>query len=410
MWAALLPAFLLAPGVRANTTLFNDSGSCTANAPCWQAQDFGILVGVGQTLTATNDIVAGSPTAVIINGAVGVGANGTTTGKITESGSSNYEVWTGPIDFADATAANGVDDPECPTGDTCSVATGTNIRKVSLTGGVTNLGDTTGNYNEPGVTSALTDVTSISNYWKAQTGAGTITESTLGATSGQITIGTGSTGVIVYNVSSINLSNAGLLIDAAAGSLVVINDSGSASFSATGSGKFYVSLEGGITADDVLFNIDSLSSTLTISGTNGSYLDADFMVAGAYNVSHATLDGRLLGWGTNAGTLGAAFVVDAPPNYTPEPEDWLLMASGLGVFGYVYRKQLRLNRNFALGTHFRERIEADAGESGRCVRAAAGRTAGAGGGDGAPPSELGIPPPRGGGGGGSGGVDLAREP
>lgn len=406
----MLPAFLLTPDAQANTTLFNDSGSCTVNTPCWAAQDFGILVGVGQTLNANNDYVTGSPSTVIINGAIGVGASGTTTGTITESGG-HAEVWTGPIDFADGTAATAANDPKCPTGDTCSVATGTNIRNVTLSGGVTALSVTTGIYDtQPGVTTALTEVEGISSYWKGY--ASTSGSISLQATSGQITVGSGTTGVFVYDVSSINLSNAGLLIDAGTGSVVIINDSGSASFTATGSGKFYVSLEGGITADDVLFNIDSLSSTLTISGatTNGSYLDADFIVAGGYNVAHATLDGRLLGWGTNTGTFGTAFEVDAPPSYTPEPEDWLLVVTGLGAFGYVYRKQLRLNRNFALGTRFRERIEADAGESGRCVPAAAGGTAGAGGGDGAPPQENGIPPPRGGGGGGSGGVDLAREP
>ncbi len=398
----LLSGFLLAPGAQASTSLFNNTGTiCTVNAPCWQPGWFGVLVGNGQTLNTSADTAG-----VDINGGVGVG----TGGKLTDSTGAT-QTWTGPIDFADSVATD-AGDPTCPAGHTCQVNTGTNISKVSLSGGITQGSDTTGvYYTEAGVTTSLNQVLSISNYWNSQ--ASTSGAITLGTTSGHVTIGTGGTGVIVYDVKSINFANAGLVIDAAAGSLVIINDSGSASFTATGTGSFYVSLEGGITADDVLFNITSLSSKLTVSGAanNSSYLDADFIVAGAYDAQHATLDGRLLGWGTATSTLGANFEIIAPADeYVPEPEDWLLLTGGLGLIGYAARKQLRLKRGFPLAARVRERMEADAGEAGRCVPAAAGRAAGAGGGDGAAPPEDGIPPPRGGGGGGSAGVDLAREP
>lgn len=415
LWAAvLLPAFFLAPGARASSSIFSDTGNvCTITAPCWQAGEFGLLVGVNQTVNFNS-------TGIAISGGIGVGGTtGTNSGKLIAT--ADGQIWSGPIDFADGTAATSGNDPHCGTS-TCSVASGSDISAVTLSGKVTELGDTVGVYYTPGATTALTDVMSVAKFWSsvsASSISGTlslVTSTSLTTSNGQIKLGnTSAVETFVYDVKSINIDptgtqKAGILIDALAGSLVIINDSGSASFSATGTGSFYVSLEGGITADDVLFNMTSLSSTLTISGTNASYLDADFIVAGGYDVSHATLDGRLLGWGTATSTFGTSFVLAAPPNVVPEPEDWLLLTGGLGLFGYLYGKQLRLNRNFPLGARVRERIEADGGEAGICVPAVAGRAAGADGPDGAPPSEAGIPPPRGGGGGGSGGVDLAREP
>ncbi len=156
--AVLLSGFLLAPGAQASTSLFNDTGTiCTVNAPCWQPGWFGVLVGNGQTLNTSADTAG-----VDINGAVGVG----TGGKLTDSTGAT-QTWTGPIDFADA-IATGAGDPACPAGKTCKVNTGTNISKVSLSGGITNGSDTTGVfYTEAGVTSALNEVMSISSYWNS---------------------------------------------------------------------------------------------------------------------------------------------------------------------------------------------------------------------------------------------------
>ncbi|HUB31417.1 MAG TPA: hypothetical protein VMA31_00265 [Bryobacteraceae bacterium] len=396
IWAAVL---LFAPMARANTTFFTDTGSvCSAWSPCWQASQFGVLVGLGSAVGSVGDLYTGAGSnKTIVNGTVGIGQSSYMTDTTVA------ETWNNaPIDFADNTATHS--SGNCSgAGQNCVVPTADNITDLTLR---TNSGASNGvmTLNDSLVTTGLSQVLSIASYWQnATSSTAGVTKVTSITTLGAQTIGTTAAGIYVYDVQSINLSGT-LSILGGANTVIIINDTGAARFT----GAATVTLSSTLTADQVLFNIDPTTGTvLTINASH--VIDADFIVRGMYNVSNATLDGRLLG-GWNTLTLGSAFYVNAPPSILPEPEDWVLMTGGLGALLYLGKRRTRPERQFPLGERFRERIEADAGESGECVPAAAGGTAGADGGDGAPPPEPGIPPPRGGGGGGSGGVDLAREP
>ena len=374
----------------ANTSFFLNTGSvCTTSPwnPCWQAGSFGILVGLGTAVGSTGRIIetGPSPTDNIkgngTGGDVGIGSGS----LINTSGGSATQNWTGPVDFADACS------PSCSTTNTFSVPSSSdNLTHVTLIGGTT-VGNSV-------VIAALNEVLSISSYWSSASG-----EHSLGTLTGGTTIGSIGGGVQVFSVNSINLTSA-LTIRGGANDLVIINDPHNAIIAAN------ITLTGGITPDQVLFNITGTGNDiLSINGGAGRSTDmADFIVRGSWYATNATIDGRILG-GWRTIVLGPNFEMSVPndiPEF-PEPSTWLLLLTGVGAMFYFARRLPGRSR-LPMSGRIRARMEADGDTRSGDVQAADLGEKDRSGGLGPPPPEPGIPPPRGGGGGGDGGVDCAR--
>jgi hypothetical protein len=294
----------LAPSVaQASTSIFTDTGTiCTAAKPCWQAGSFGILVGLGAAV-GDSATLAFKSTTVTETGAIGIGAGS----LIHDSG--RTMTLGGPIDFAD---------PASTTSHGYSVPSNKDVlTNTTVTNGV--------HTSDAAVAAALSQVLGISGYWSSQTGTAI---AKLG--SGTNSIGTAGAGIQVFDVSSIN-STSVLTITGGPNDLIVINDSGDAVF---GQG---INLNG-LNPDQVLFNLSSPTSILSISG--GSNIAADFVVLGSYAVTTSTVDDRILGgWGTL--TLNGKTAFTAPPNIpevAPEPGSWALILSGLGGIYYARRR------------------------------------------------------------------------
>lgn len=316
--ACVLMLCAAATQVRASSTVTifsNNYGTnpCTIAAPCWQAGMFGMLIGLGSAVgnpgtlrtTSSGDIITGTGT----GGDIGIGS-----GSFVNNGT-NTENWTGPIDFADAaaTTSHGYSVPS-----SSDVLTNTTL-----------VGGTQTSFSA--VTTALNQVLSLSTYYAGQTGTN------LGVLTGGTTLGSITNGVKVYNVSSINLTSV-LTIRGGANDIIVINDPSSAFFTKN------VVLTGGITSDNVLFNITGTGNNiLSIKGGTGAgkiTITADMIVRGSYSGTNATVDGRILG-GWNTMSLGTAFALVAPndiPGPVPEPGEWALMAGGLAALFYLGRK------------------------------------------------------------------------
>jgi hypothetical protein len=314
--------FLLAAPAKASSTFFNNTGTiCTAAAPCWQAGMFGMLIGTSNGLGGYN---AGTLTesSGSIDTLIGTGPNsgavGIGTGSIIDTHLGAAQTWTGPIDFADTGSAT-------THGYTVPSASD-NLTNVTVTGG-TKLGQTY-------VDAALDQILGISNYWAGASG-----QTSLGALNKPMTIGTIGAGIQVFSVTSINLTKA-ITIQGNSTDLIIINDPGAAVFGSGGSNHGNIVLSGGITPDQVLFNLTGTGNVLSISG--GDTLSADFILKqGSYNLSNATVNGRILG-GQGTLTLGASFEEIAPP--VPEPGAWGLMAGGIGVLLYLGRRLRKRSR------------------------------------------------------------------
>jgi hypothetical protein len=391
--AALAALLVLAPEAQANASIFYDynstPGPCTNAAPCWQAGMFGLLVGLGSSVGQSgfltestggpNDNIRGTGT----SGDVGIGAGS----FINTSNGNAAQTWAGPVDFADPCSGT------CSTTHTFSVPKAADVlTNVTLLGGTT-----VGNAN---VTSGLTEILSISNYWSAQSGTslGTLTGGIIGTTTGPIN-GT----VRVFTVNSIDLTSV-LTIDGNANDLIIINDPSNAIFTKN------VTLNG-VTPDQVLFNVyGTVGTVLSINGGGGAHsvIMGDIITRGQYYATNATVDGRILG-GYGTILLGANFEMSVPadtPSFVPEPGEYAMLAGGFAALFYFGRK-LRGKTGLPMSARIRAQIQAGAeGLAGEV--ATPGASAVTEHGECGPPiREPGIPPPRDGGGGGSGGVDRS---
>jgi hypothetical protein len=274
------------PEVYANTAIFTNSGTvCTLVAPCANAGAFGIIADPGVAVQENNGNITGN---------IGIG----TGGSYTNTGPSTV---TGAIDFADPVGSN------------------YNISNTTVTGGAVR--------NQTLVNNAIAEYTAISNYWAGISGSslslGYVNGYTLDATGG---------GAHVYNVGSVRTRGAGMVINGGVNDLVILNISGS-----TVDFQAPVTLSGGITSDQVLFNIRSSGTNLTSSGAAGNVYGTLIDLSGNVNLTSVTIYGRIFG-GYSSLQFVSGFNLMDPPEIqcaVPEPSQWVPMITGLGIVGLV---------------------------------------------------------------------------
>ncbi len=376
--AALILLLAASPSAYGNSTIFYNnygtgSNPCIPYPYCYQSGQFGLLVGLGASGITTGGelyITTGSPATYIEaepgtnGGSIGIGAS-----NFINTSNGKAETWTGPVDFADPGANGGL-----PTGDS--------LKNITVTNGYTT--------SDSIVSTALNQVYSISQYFNGQSATGAAPTVLTGGTSNQtLTLGSGLT---VFDVTSISMSHV-LTISGNANDVLVINDSGSAVFKS--GARIY--LTGGLSADNVLFNITSSSGTV-LSINTGGVLTSDFIIRGQASLTNATVDGRILG-GTTI-TLGNKWYQEIPEDIpeAPEPSTWLLLSGGLGGMLYFARR-IRQPGFAGFCGRIRERMKSDAQGPAGDISSFSGTAARGDGGDGSPPACAGLPPPRDGGNG-----------
>ena len=181
------------------------------------------------------------------------------------------------------------------------------------------------------VYNAITDATLISNraLWNAT--------AVTAYSGGNITVSGG--GTHYYSVSS-NLNTGAITITGGANDIVVVNVTGNAQLAFTG----VVTLAGGLTADNVLFNFTGTSKFQ--GNNNGGYLPVDIIIASSVgaNVDHTNFQGRVFDIATSGSLqLASGFNINAPAALTaaPEPTPIALSMLGLALVAVTRRRKLR---------------------------------------------------------------------
>jgi hypothetical protein len=191
--------------------------------------------------------------------------------------------------------------------------------------------------NNPDVNTALMTVNSLSTTLGAEAGTslaisvGNGATQTVNASSGMLD----ASGNRVFRVTGLSFVNgATLTINGGPGDSVVFNIAASDVNNPSFGGA--IKLMGGITSDNVLFNITGTNSTLTIS-TNGATETGIFLdPLGKIQMNHSVLDGRLFGGDTqDMAIVSGASIFAPPPTIIPEPSSLAIQASLAVVIGCV---------------------------------------------------------------------------
>ncbi|MGB8353159.1 MAG: hypothetical protein WCD79_04670 [Chthoniobacteraceae bacterium] len=141
----------------------------------------------------------------------------------------------------------------------------------------------------PSVETTVFNASLLSQAWSnAQTASANLAALTPTQTIGAITTGQtiteSSVGNYVLSISSINLNQAALTLSAPAGSTFVLNISGNITLAGGSQGNGLL-LAGGLTSNDVVYNLTGASSSLTTSGGGNAQVIQGIVLATGANAS-----------------------------------------------------------------------------------------------------------------------------
>jgi len=179
---------------------------------------------------------------------------------------------------------------------------------------------------------AVTDATNESNALAALTPTVTLGNVTSGET---VTLLSGEN---VVSVGNIILNQAALTLNAPAGATIIVNVSGTITL-AGGSLGNGLRLAGGVTPDDVFFNILSSGTNVTTSGggnaqdIQGTILD----LQGSVGLHPGEVDGQIIAKDFSSSSGALVSPVSAPT--VPDPSSIFLLATVLFFVGVLLRKR-----------------------------------------------------------------------
>lgn len=137
----------------------------------------------------------------------------------------------------------------------------------------------------------------------------------------------------VVSVGNINLNQAALTLSAPAGATIIVNVSGTITLNGGSQGNG-LRLAGGVTPNDVFFNILSTGNNVTTTGggnaqdIQGSILD----LKGDVELHPGEVDGQII-----AKTFSSSSGALVSPVPVPEPSAWVMMLGGLGLLRCLQR-------------------------------------------------------------------------
>jgi hypothetical protein len=193
--------------------------------------------------------------------------------------------------------------------------------------------------NGPNVLSTVFNSALLNQAWTDATNASAMLASltptqTLGAITSGMTITESAVGHYVLNISSINLNQSALTLSAPVGSTFVLNISGNITLNGGSQGGGLL-LAGGLTTNDVVYNLTGANSNLTTSGGGNAQSIHGIVLATGANASVNLHPGAIYGeviartFTTSSGAL-----VVVPESSTV----WAVMPAVLAVLGYYSRR------------------------------------------------------------------------
>jgi hypothetical protein len=185
-------------------------------------------------------------------------------------------------------------------------------------------------YNAPLLNQAWTDATNASAMLASLNGQN------IGAITSGMTISKSVVGNYVLNISDINLNQSALTLSAPAGSTFVLNISGNITLNGGSQGNGLL-LAGGLTTNDVVYNLTGANSNLTTSGGGNAQTIHGIVLATGANASVNLHPGAIYGEviaRTFTTSSGALVVV-------PEASTiWAVLPAVLALFGFYSRRIL----------------------------------------------------------------------
>ncbi len=179
-------------------------------------------------------------------------------------------------------------------------------------------------YNAALLNSAWTDATNASAMLASLTPT-----QVLGAITSGMTISESAVGHYVLSITNINLNQSALILNAPAGSTFVLNISGNITLNGGSQGNGLL-LAGGLTPNDVVYNLTGANSNLTTSGGgNAQQINGIVLATGAnasVNLHPGQINGEVI---ARTFTTSSGALVNAPP--VPVPE----VAPSSVIFGFL---------------------------------------------------------------------------
>jgi hypothetical protein len=195
---------------------------------------------------------------------------------------------------------------------------------------VSNVGPTSVHYNVTNVPSALSTINSLSTTSNSNAAGAPTVNLTSGATI-NITSGHLVGGTYYFNVGSVNLSGSPVTINGSAGQSVVFNDTSNLNINGG------ISLSGGLTSDEVLFNVVGGKSLQT--STNGAPVSGIFLdPLGTIQITHTTVNGRVFGGDSSDMQIVSGDTINGPQGTNPQvttPEPPAIALFALGMSGLL---------------------------------------------------------------------------
>jgi hypothetical protein len=247
---------------------------------------------------------------VTINGGVAVGSNGSL-------------LWNGPTINGSVWEASGV--------------SGTNSAHVS--------GTTTTNYN---LSTAISNAQTAESTAAGLTATTTVSGGAINVTSSSTDVTVNATGAqTVLDVSSMSINNGSLTLNGTSGDVFIINVTGTGGISFQNTAN--IVLTGGLTAYNVLFNVEATNATVSLQASSSSVFNGTILAlnSGATLNNGGTLNGAVIAaFGSSSTSYGITSQGGFTVNYEgfgdpPVPEPATLSLFALGVGGLLTARKFK---------------------------------------------------------------------